>query len=315
MRGTQREVESREESPSGGAERWWKRAIVAVLLGVSTAVAVLPTVGCSADRSHSLVLMNEGVASYRDGNYAGATAKFKQAVEVWPDNGEAYYMLGQIYLWKYQQPDQAVTYLQKATEIDPEKAEYWYQYGHCQTLLKRPEQAEAALRKAVELKENHAGAWTRLGIVAEQRGELPKAAELYGKGVTSDPRLPEAYVYLGDLYYRNEKYAEAQQVFKNGVENNPNNAELHNGLGNTYLALDRKKEAVVEYQEALRLKSPYPSALYNLGMTYFALGDKGRAKTYLEKFSQAATGGDNSARVAAAQARLMEIKEEEDKSP
>lgn len=302
-----------------GRSAWWRwrgEGVAWTLAAALACTSLAPlVVGCDANRASSLTLMNEGVTAYNEGNYGGAAAKLKLAIETWPENAEANYLLGQIYLWKFDQPDQAVANLQKATELDATRPDYWYQLGYAQQKLQRLDEAQASLGKAVELNDKHASALLRLGMLAEQKGELVKAAELYGRSVQAGPRKPEAYNYLGDLYFRNEKYDEAQQVFKNGVDNVPQSAELHNGLGNTYLALDRKKEAVVEYQEALRLKSPYPSALYNLGMTYFALGDKGRAKTYLEKFNQAATGGDNSARIAAAQARLMEIKEEEEKAP
>lgn len=290
-----------------GASGWMTAARRVVVLALVVAAGGLWS-GCSADEAHSLNIMNRGVKYYNEGNYPSAVKNLKEANQVWPGNHKAYYMLGQIYLWKYDQPEQAIAYFDKATTLAPDKADYWYHRGHCQTVLKNYTDAEASLTRAVELNPKHAEAHYRLGVLAERQGKVKKAAEHYMNSIRADARIPYAYYNLGDLYFRNSKYEEARRVFKNGVENNPKHAELHHGLGLTYLTLDRKQEALVEFQEALSLKSSYPSALYNIGMTYVDLGDKARAKTYLEKFVKQAVSGENSARITAAEARLLEIK-------
>jgi tetratricopeptide (TPR) repeat protein len=278
-----------------------------LLLALLLAVSAMWT-GCSADEAHSLNIMNAGVKFYNEGNYPNAVQRLKEANQVWPENHKANYMLGQIYLWKYDQPEQAIAYFDKATTLAPDDADYWYHRGHCQTVLKNYTDAESSLARAVELNPKHAESHYRLGILSERQGKVRDAAEHYMNSIRADPRIPYAYYNLGDLYFRNSKFEEARRVFKNGVENNANHPELHHGLGLTYITLDRKQEALVEFQEALRLKSSYPSALYNIGMTYVDLGDKARAKTYLEKFVNGAVSGENSARITAAEARLLEIK-------
>ena len=278
-----------------------------LLLALLVAVAGLWT-GCSADEAQSLNIMNLGVKAYNEGNYPNAVKHLKEANQVWPENDKANYMLGQIYLWKYDQPEQAIVYFDKATTQAPDEADYWYHRGHCQTVLKKYTDAESSLGRAVELNPKHAEAHYRLGVLAERQGKPKKGAEHYMNSVRADARIPYAYYNLGDLYFRNSKFEQARRVFKNGVDNNPDHPELHHGMGLAYVALDRKQEALVEFQEALRLKSSYPSALYNIGMTYVDLGDKARAKTYLEKFVNQAVSGENSARITAAEARLFEIK-------
>lgn len=285
----------------------------ALLTGV-VALMALGLIGCeAADKSHSLTLMNKAVGYTNEGDYPKAVDNLNEATRVWPSNDKAFYMLGQIYQFKYDQAEKAQEYYDKATQIAPDNADYWYFKGATLAEVERDGEAETALLKATSLDEKHADAHNRLGLLYERKGEPKKAAESYGASVRSNPLKPFAYHNLGDLYYRNKKYEEARQVFKNGTENNPEHAELRHGLGVSYLSLTRYREALIEFEEALRLKTSYPSALYNIGMTYQALGERTKAKAYLEKFIQTAGGSDNAARIAAAEARLLEIQEAEQK--
>jgi tetratricopeptide (TPR) repeat protein len=270
--------------------------------------------GCdAADKSHSLTLMNQGVGHFNEASYPKAVEKLTEATQVWPKNDKAFFMLGQIYQFKYMQPDKAITNYDSASSIVPDSASYLYFKGSCLAEVDRNEEAEVALTKAVGLEEKHADAHYRLGLLFEKKGEPIKAAKAYGASVLSNPLKPFAYYNLGDLYFRNDKLEEARRVFKNGTENNPKHAELHHGLGVAYLSLTRHREALIEFEEALSLKAVYPSAVYNIGMTYLALGEMTKAKSYLENFVKLAGGEDNAARIAAAEARLLEIHEAEKK--
>ena len=277
-------------------------------------VAVVCLFGCdAADKNHSLTLMNQGVGYFNEASYPKAVEKLTEATKIWPKNDKAFFMLGQIYQFKYMQPDKAITNYDAASEIVPDNASYLYFKGSCLAEVDRNGEAESALVKAVNLDDKHADAHYRLGLLYEKKGEPIKAATSYGASVVSNPLKPFAYYNLGDLYFRNDKLEEARQVFKNGTENNPKHAELHHGLGVAYLSLTRHREALIEFEEALRLKAVYPSAVYNIGMTYLALGELTKAKSYLESFIKLAGGEDNAARIAAAEARLLEIREAENK--
>ncbi len=304
---TRRKVRQVSSRPRQGKSGLW--TLVALL-----ATCVMVFGACDASESHSLTVMNEGVKSYREGSYGTAITKLKKSIELWPDNAKANYLLGQIYLHKYREPDKAATYFGHATRLDATKVDYWYQLGSAQTELKRDDDARVALRKALELKPDHSEAHYRLGLVAERALDPKKAAQHYGDSIKANARIPYAYYNLGDLYVRNGKFDEARQVYDNGVGNNPENAEMRQGLGVAYLSLGRYDEARGTLIKAIELKKPYPSATYNLALSYVGLKDRRNAKQYLELFLGQARGGkENSARIAAAEARLLKIVEDERK--
>jgi tetratricopeptide (TPR) repeat protein len=270
--------------------------------------------GCDSNKSHSVTEMNKGVAEYRSGNYAGAVEYLKAADRLWPENAQANYLLGQIYQHKYNEPDKALPFYDKATRLAPDRADYWYHKGSCLVAARRDADAVIALGEALDRQPEHADALFRLGVVQERGGELTKAAETYGRSIRADARKPFAYYHLGDLYFRHGKVSEASQVFKNGVQNNPASAELRHGLGVAYLGQKRSQDALVEFEEAVRLKPRYPSAMFNIGMAYHALGQRAKAMAYLKGFLSTAAPSENTARIAAAQARLMEMMEADRKA-
>jgi tetratricopeptide (TPR) repeat protein len=277
--------------------------------------ALLALAGCDASQSHSLSLMNEGVRAYKEGSYGSAVERLREAIDKWPDNAQAHYLLGQIYLHKYQEPDKAATHFGHATRLDPSMTDYWYQHGAALTEIKRDDEARASLLKALELKKDHGEAHYRLGILAERAGDPKQAAAHYGDSVQANPRIPWAYYNLGDLYIRNNKFHEALQVFENGTGNNPEHAEMFHGLGVAQLSLGRPDDARRALETAISFKKPYPSASYNLSLAFRGLKDPRAEGTHLENFLKEARGGkENNARIAAAEARLLEIVEDERKN-
>lgn len=297
--------------------RTWLGAFRAVggraLCAAWLAVALLGATGCEAGKARSMAVMNEGVKAARDGSYGVAVDNFKDATQRWPKNHQAYYLLGQIYLHKFNQPNDAAEAFSKAVQIDGTQPEYWYQQGAAQLELDRVDEAKASFEKAVQLDPMHWDAFYRLGLSYEKQNDPKKAAASYGDSVRANARTPYAYYNLGDLYFRYGKLEQARQVFENGVANNPDSAELHHGLGVALLSMDRPGDALTSFEKALGLKSPYPSATYNVGLAYLKQGKLPQAKEAFERFlTEARTGNeDNSARVAAAEARLLEIREVE----
>lgn len=285
------------------------KLVRAVIVGILLALVLPLLVACDAEKTESLTAMNKGVASYREGSYGSSVEHLKAATASWPENHRAHFMLGQIYQFKYTQPEEAVAHYARATQYNADNAEYWYHQGACLSELKRDDEARTALEKAVSLDAKYADAFYRLGVIAERNGEPRKAADLYGSSIRLDARKPYAYYNLGDLYFRNNKFEEARQVFKNGTQNNPEHAELRHGLGLTYLSMARHREALLEFEESLKLKRPYPSATYNVAMTYLALDEKKKAGEHLEKFLAVARTENNSARIAAAEAQLLKLLE------
>ncbi|MEJ5329354.1 MAG: tetratricopeptide repeat protein [Desulfobaccales bacterium] len=77
--------------------------------------------------------------------------------------------------------ESAATSFRKAIELDPNNAEAYSLLGSTLAKLGKDADAEAALRKAVTLKPDYAEGWHYLGIFLEEKGRKAEAEEAFAK--------------------------------------------------------------------------------------------------------------------------------------
>ncbi len=276
-----------------------KESLVYVLLLVGT----LLTLGCDTSRVDSNNLTAEGMNHYKAGKIVKALDSFKKAVEINPENHNAYYRMGVIYNGRTGDYRGAIEAFEKATEIQPENGTYWYYLGYSQQNLANEfneqhnveeaivyyNEAKRSLTKAVEVDEHYAEAYYRLGRIHEELGEISEAIDAYSNSIHSDPTLRSsdkaqtavAYLQLGLLYAEYSFLDEAQQVFLNGIDNNPDDLKLHAALGGVYQEMERYTQALDYYFQAITIHGKDDTrvegvlnAKYGMGFCYSALGDE-----------------------------------------
>ncbi|MCS6874152.1 MAG: tetratricopeptide repeat protein [Pyrinomonadaceae bacterium] len=209
----------------------------------------------------------------------------------------------------------AVTFFEKAVEIDPEYAEAWYQAGFCYGMLKMHQEALKASKRAVYLKPNWAEAWLNVGTSSFALGQFKEAAEAYKQATKIDPSNPDAFYALGLAlsklnrqdeevlaykraiairpdhtdaleklglaYLKRRKFSDALQVFEL-LKNYKPDAYVYNYLGECYFEMDKVSEAVDAFNSALSFDPSLDRARYNLGRTYLKLGNRESALVQYE---------------------------------
>lgn len=144
------------------------------------------------------------------GDFEGAAASLRRAMEIFPDYYAALELLGTEHVKRYEYQD-ALPLLSRAIELNRSDWRSFYALGLALTELKRPAEAVIPLRHAVELNPEWAYTHLRLGIAicqaetesADATKELKEALRLGGD------KLPEANLYLAFIYDRSGKYQEA----------------------------------------------------------------------------------------------------------
>jgi len=104
--------------------------------------------------------LNIGVAYFKLKEYEKARANWDIAKSIYPNNPfliSVYPMLGTAYYNQAmtigsQKPEEAKKLIEKAIEVDPANARYWYDLGGANYMLRDYEKARTAWLKAVELK-------------------------------------------------------------------------------------------------------------------------------------------------------------------
>lgn len=172
-----------------------------------------------------------GVAFFQRGYLEAATDAFQQVIASKPDDAEANYNLGTLYLRR--------------------KDAAW---------------ARVYLEKTVQLKPTHAEAWNNLGMVAAQEGRASEAIQDFKQCLAIRPDYVTGLVNLGNLYRREKQFAEAEPLLNRAAQLEPDNAEVSYSVGMLYAQQGQTDRAERSFQRALQVKPDYADALNNLGV-------------------------------------------------
>ena len=209
----------------------------------------------------------------------------------------------------------AVTFFEKAAEIDPNYAEAWYQAGFCYGMLGRHQEALKASRRAAALRPDWAETFINVGASSFALGQFKDAVEAYRQATKLDPynadtqyalglslnklnrtdeeilaykralaQKPDhtgALEQMGLAYFKQKRYAEAAQAF-DSLKNYKPEAKNFNYLGESYFELGKTDESIEAFTNAVNLDPDLEKARYNLGRAYLKNGDRDAANLQYE---------------------------------
>jgi Flp pilus assembly protein TadD/peroxiredoxin len=174
-----------------------------------------------------------GVALFQRGYLEQAAASFQQVIAAKPNEPEAYYNLGTLYLRK--------------NDL---------------------EQARQNLEHTVKLRPNYPEAWNNLGMIAAQQDQADEAVRNFKESLAQRPDYATALLNLGNIYRRQGNFGEAEKLLKRALELEPENPEVNYNLGMLYARQDQLSLASQYLQSAVSLRPDYPDALNNLGVFF-----------------------------------------------
>lgn len=209
-------------------------------------------------------------------------------------DGRAYFRLAHIAHRENRVPD-AIEALRKATELDPQNAEYRYNLGRSYKAVESSELAEQAYREALRLRPDYTDAWISLGILLRGCGRAVEAEQCQIEALRIDPNNLLARLNLGNALLSQNKLAEAgdvaqaaqarlaetAQCFREVLKQNPLCAEAHHNLGTVLLLQKQKAESLAHLREALDLNPTYFEAAESLGRGLYAAGELDEAADVL----------------------------------
>jgi superkiller protein 3 len=123
-------------------------------------------------------------------------------------------------------------------------------------------EAVVFLKKAIELNPEFSEAYYNLGISYERLGKHKDAIKILRKTIELSPDDPNAYYALGYAYYQKKKYKKAIDAFEHTVSLQPNNAFAFKKLGSAYLKVGKKEKADEQHQVLEKLDRQLADELY-----------------------------------------------------
>ncbi len=169
--------------------------------------------------------------------------------------------------------EEAIRFLTKSMEWDPEDGEVVATLSNAFIVLDRQEEAKDIFRQGIETDPDNKIYYYNLGVLELEEDNFEIAIELFEEAVELDPEYYDAYYNMGVAYvnwgvelrekavaegdedkaYR-EKFEQAVPHLERVVDERPDDAELFETLGRLYANLDRVEEAEAAFDRADELR-------------------------------------------------------------
>lgn len=139
------------------------------------------------------------------------------------------------------------------------------------------------LRKGVEIDPDFGGGWVNLGVALRRAGDTPGAEAAYRKALEVDPQTASAYSNLASLLRSRGEDAEAERLLAIAANVDRRNPFSYVALGDLSMAQGRLEEARRFYRRAFRLNQEDAEVCAALGMVALAAGNPGEARKWLRR--------------------------------
>jgi len=176
---------------------------------------------------------------------------------------------------------------QKALELDPNLAEAHLSMGTALFNVLGPHASEKELDRATELNPNLALIYDQYGWTFSAMGRFDDAIAAEKKALALDPLNPFLNTNLAFFFYWARRFDEATTQIRKTLELDPNNAFAHSILGWCLIAKGNKAEATAEFEKAATLDD-LPWYVSSVGYAYAVSGDRAKAEQVLRDLEELA---------------------------
>lgn len=222
-----------------------------------------------------------GVAMFQRGYLEHAAASFQQVIAKRPNDPEAHYNLGTLYLRRNALSD-ARQYLEKAVTLRPEYPEAWNNLGMVAAQEGQTEQAIRNFQHSLQQRPDYTVALLNLGNLYRRQGSTEEATRLLTHAVEIAPGDPETNYGLGMLYAHRDQLELATQYLAKAVALRPDYPDALNNLGVIYVRENRYADAEEKFQTCIRIAPNFDQGYLNLARLYVVMKNEAKAREVLQ---------------------------------
>ncbi len=195
-----------------------------------------------------------GLSYLNSGNIAQAIYYLNKAYEIDPEDPDILNALGIAYT-NVKEYSRAKEYFLKSIEILPDKPETYTNLGVLLAQEGNYEQALWYLEKATENPNyrNKEKALYNIAVVYRKMGNIPKFEEALKKTISYNPYFMNAYITLGNHYILQKRYTDAYDIFTKAVNAGLVNPYIYLGLGKAYYYLGEYEKSRYFFQKAKKV--------------------------------------------------------------
>jgi len=194
---------------------------------------------------------DELIKTYNSGDLDGAERIARSLLKAGQESMVVYNLLG-IVQHTRGQLEEAVSFFEKAIELQPDYGDSYSNIAHSLGELGRLEEALGHCNKAIELKPELAGAYNNRGFILRKLGRSRDAVLSYDRAIELAPGFVDAYSNRGNSLVDLGDLEEALRNYEKAIELKPDFpifylaiGEIQRDLGLTDLALNSFEKAIV----------------------------------------------------------------------
>ena len=222
-----------------------------------------------------------GVALFQRGYLEAATEAFEHVIRSKPDNAEAYYNLGTLYLTRHLLAD-ARNNLQQALKLRPEYAEAWNNLGMVSAEQGNESEAIEDFQKCLQFRPTYITALINYGNLLRRKGDFDGARKLLLRALEVNPDDPDATYSLGMLYARQNELQQASEYLEKAVRLRPDNADALNNLGVLLVRMQKYPAAKEKFELCIAVAPAFDQGYLNLARLYLLENEKEKAREVLK---------------------------------
>ncbi|MCX9011336.1 MAG: tetratricopeptide repeat protein [Candidatus Methanoperedens sp.] len=250
------------------------------------AIAIIAISSSPIAASTSAQFIDIGNAFMDTGRYQEALNAFDKAIEIDPDNSNAWENKG-IALNNLGRNQEAFEALVKALELNPDNLNALVHKGYTLDALGRRQEAIAVAYEVINKSDrliatdpNDTDAWLHKGSFLSFLGKNDEAITALNKAISINPNNPHTWFTKGNVLLNSGKYQEALNAIDEAIKVNPNLSHFWRSKGDALKALGKYQEANEAYNKAYELtttaSAPSNSAsrandLFSEGLKYFSV--------------------------------------------
>jgi len=182
----------------------------------------------------------KGQALQATGDLEGAAEAYLDVIEEDDQNLKAYVALGQVLL-AMDNPDQAITFLERAKDLDPDDAGSYLYLGYAYYAKEEFDKCVENFAVVAELEPMHHLAWNNLGFAQYLNKDYEGAIQSFSRA--GDIGSERAYYNLGMVRLVQGKEKEGWQSYEDAEELDPHGNQIEEHLPDLYSAVELHPEA------------------------------------------------------------------------
>jgi serine/threonine protein kinase len=169
--------------------------------------------------------LEEGDVHYRAKRYQEALAAYKRAIQLDPQNAQAYRSKGNS-LRRLRRYEEALAAYNDALNITPDNAAIWNSKGEVLYKLERYSETLDAYEHSLAINVKDAFIWTAKGNVLYKLEHYEEALVAYNRALTITLKKTDIWVAKGEVLYKLECYEEALDAYTRALARKPNDASI-----------------------------------------------------------------------------------------